>query len=54
VNYFQSINWALIIPVETVTLPLNNILVGAMEFALLAFAAVITTGDLLNHDRSVT
>ena len=53
-NHSQSINWALVFPVETVTLPLNNILVGAVEFALLAFAAVITTGDLLDHDGSIT
>ena len=48
-----SINRPFILPFKTVTPPPNNILVGAVEFSLLAFAAVLTTANLLDHDGSV-
>lgn len=46
-NEIISINRSFIFPFETITLPPNDGLVGAVEFALLAFVAVPARVNLL-------
>jgi hypothetical protein len=47
-------NRSFVLPVKTVALPTNEIFVGAMELARLAFTVIFATADFLDHHGSLT
>ena len=45
---------SLVVPLQPIALPTNDVLVGTVEFATLALAVVLPAVNLLDHDGAVT